>query len=235
MKNTKRKDDLLKLALKKQGNGGRIYQLISSGKIDKIIEQITDDKTEAVKSSLIKKGYLTGNEQFIDMLSNFMYYFDMKFPTVDHKDMMIQLILESQVPEFLLCKKYWGDNNNIPYFTYNIDRTIANNFFHNISFVYEPKVFDKYGINPRKMKLDHKEDLEVIIKFLKELLWTNINEYSIVYLFDEFSVREKVVKKGCKNKTQLEILQLLMDDYKMHFEFLLKDYEEKKDLLKFIK
>ena len=90
LKNKKRKEDLKQLALKKMDNGGRIYQLINSNKLDKAIDLITDEKTPAIKTTLVKKGYLTGNEQFIDMISNFLYYFDKNFPTVGHKDLMIQ-------------------------------------------------------------------------------------------------------------------------------------------------
>ena len=76
MKNKARKEQLKKLALKKSDNGGRIYQLINSGVLDKAIDRITEEKTPTIITTIIKKGYLTGNEQFIDMINNFIYYFD---------------------------------------------------------------------------------------------------------------------------------------------------------------
>lgn len=106
VKNKTRKEQLKKLALKKKDNGGRIYQLINSNVLDKAIDLITDERTPTIVTSIVKKGYLTGNEQFIDMINNFIYYFDSNFPTVCHKDLVLEFILEGQVPDFLLCKKY---------------------------------------------------------------------------------------------------------------------------------
>lgn len=234
MKNKNRKEDLKQLALKKMDNGGRIYQLINSNKLDKIIDLITDEKTPAIKTTLVEKGYLTANEQFIDMLSNFLYYFDMNFPSVGHKDLMIQFILESQTPEFLLCKKYWGDNNNIPYFTKEMDKAIVNNFYNNVIFTDDYKTFQKYKIFPHKMNLEDRKDLNTLIKFMKDIAWTNYNDYSLVYLFDEFGEKERVFSKTYKNKGKLEIYRLLMDDYRMHFDILISHYEDKKELLKII-
>ena len=235
MKNKKRKEDLKQLALKKSDNGGRLYQLINSNKIDKIIDLITDEKTPAIKTTLVEKGYLTGNEQFLDMLNNFLYYFDMNFPTVSHKDLMIQMILESQVPEFLLCKKYWGDNDNIPYFTKEMDKTIINNFYNNVIFTDDYKTFQKYKIFPHKMNFEDKDDRDIVINLMKGIAWTNINDYSLVYLFDEFGTREKEFRKHYKDKGKLEIYKILVEDYRMHFDILLSHYEKKKELLKYLK
>ena len=58
LKNKTRKEELKQLALKKVDNGGRIYQLINSNKLDKIIDLITDEKTPAIKTTLVEKGYL---------------------------------------------------------------------------------------------------------------------------------------------------------------------------------
>ena len=73
MSKKNRKEELKKLLLNESvGSYGRIYQLIQSGKLDKIIDKITDEKTDTKVSSIVKKGYLTGNEQFLDILSNFI-------------------------------------------------------------------------------------------------------------------------------------------------------------------
>lgn len=235
LKNKSRKEELKRLSLRKLDNGGRIYQLLCSNKLDKIIDLITDDKTPAIKTSFVKKGYLTGNEQFLDMLSNFLYYFDMNFPTVTHKDLMIQMILESQTPEFLLCKKYWGDNDNIEYFKNSMDKTIALNFYNNTIFIDDGKTFQRHKIIPHKMNLDDRKDLDIVLNFMKDILWTNINIFSNVYLFHHYAVKEKSFKRTCKGKNQLEIFSMLLGDYRMHFDILLKNYHENKKILNFLK
>ncbi len=235
LKNKNRKEDLKKLALKRSDNGGIIYQLLCSNKLDKIIDLITDERTPAIKSSFVKKGYLTGNEQFLDVLSNFLYYFDMKFPAITHKNLMIQMILETQVPEFLLCKKYYGDNENMDYFRDGMDKAIVYNFYDNTIFIDDGKTFQQYKIIPHKMNLDDRKDLDIIIDLMRDLSWTNINSYSIGYLFYNFAVKEKSFRKTYKSKNQLEIYLMLMNDYRMHFNILLENYRENKKILNFLK
>lgn len=63
-----RKKELKKLALKNAFNGGTIYKMINEGKVDHIIKEINDEKTIPNVTCMVKKGYLTGNEQFLEIL-----------------------------------------------------------------------------------------------------------------------------------------------------------------------
>ncbi len=235
MKNNVRKEQLKKLALKKSDNGGRIYQLINKNILDKAIELITDEKTPTIITSLVKKGYLTGNEQFIDMLNNFIYYFDSKFPTICHKDLMLEFILENQVPEFLLCKKYWGDNNNMQYFINSMDKAIVNNFYETILFIDDRVLFKPFIKNLQSIDLDNNDDLESIMKFLKSLLWTNINNFSTLYLFQNFHLNLKKFQRKNKDKNPLEVYYHVINEMKIHYEMLIDSYYKNKGILKYVK
>lgn len=235
MKNKKRKEQLKRLAIKKEDNGGRIFQLINSGVLDEAIDRITDEKTPTIITTIVKKGYLTGNEQFIDMISNFIYYFDSKFPTVCHKDLMLELIFENQIPDFLLCKKYWGDNSNMQYFIDSMDKAIVYNFNETLLFIDDNIMFKKFIKNPREINLDNKKDLEAITHFMKSLLWTNLGSYSVMFLFQSFYIKVRNFKKNNKSKNEMEIYKHIIQEVQMHYEILINSYYKNKEILKFVK
>ena len=64
-----RKKDLMDLVLKKgSAINGILYKIIQNGYLDKVINKITDERVKTPTTSITKKGYLTGNEQFLDSL-----------------------------------------------------------------------------------------------------------------------------------------------------------------------
>lgn len=235
MKNKTRKEELKKLALKKKDNGGRIYQLINKNVLDKVIDRITDEKTTTIVTSIVKKGYLTGNEQFIDMLNNFIYYFDSKFPTICHKDLMLEFIFENQVPEFLLCKRYWGDNKNMQYFIDSMDKTIIHNFYETILFLDDKVMFKPFIKTIQSINLDNRDDLDSVLRFLKKLVWTNIDNFSALYLFKDFHLEVKRFQRENKEKNSLEVYYHVINNVKMHYDILINSYYKNKGILKYIK
>lgn len=231
MNNKLRKEQLKKLALKKGGNGGRIYQLLNSNVLDNVIDLITDEKTPATVTSIIKNGYLTGNEQFLEVLDEFIYYFDSLFVTVEHKDMMIQMILETQIPEFLLAKKYWGDNSFIPYYQFNINKTIIYNFYISLQRIYEHidvNILKNNHIN-KKMNLDSPSDVKTILKFMQLLAITNFHDYSIMYLFYNYDEFFKQFKERYSKKDDHEIEEILIRNFVNHFDMLFDNFNKKKE------
>ena len=223
------------MALKKSDNGGRIYQLIDKNILDKAIDLKKKKKTPTIVTSIVKKGYLTGNEQFIDMLNNFIYYFDSKFPTICHKDLMLEFILENQIPEFLLCKKYWGDNDNMQYFINSMDKAIVNNFYETILFIDDRSLFRPFIKNLQNLNLDNKNDLESVMEFLKKLIWTNINDFSTLYLFQNFHLNIKSFQRKNKDKNPLEVYYYVINEMKIHYEMLIDSYYKNKGILKYVK
>ena len=241
MKSSKRKEDIKNLLLKKQVSSyGRIYQLIETGKLDKVIDKITDEKTNTIITSIVKKGYLTGNEQFLDVLANFISYFDRNFPTISYRDFMLESMFENDdVPEFLLCKKYWGDNDNIPYYTYEMKKFIVSNFRDTLfqTRVHLDRTIWKCMDQHLIVNLDDEKEVEWLFDKMKQLCWTNINNYSLIYLFSNwnksFIAMEKIVKR--QGKDMLEASIRVNNDYGMHLEMLFDNYLKNKKILKDLK
>ena len=241
MKENNRKEDLKKLLLNVSvGSYGRIYQLIQTGKLDKIIEKITDEKTDTKVSSIVKKEYLTGNEQFLDILSNFISFFDRSFPPIAYRDYLLESIFDTKdIPEFLLCKKYWGDNDNIPYFTFQIKRHIVSNFR---DILYQTKselnsYIWKYFGDKLNIDLNDEKAVDRLFSKMQELCWTNVNCYSIVYMFGNWSklfmkIGNTMKRKG---KSPIEAVKIVNDNFATHIDILYDNYLKNKKLLNYVK
>ena len=232
-----KRDKLEKLTLNMNvSNSGIIYQLLNSKSIDRLFKNITDEKTYIEGKSLIKKKYLNGDEQFIIVLNHFITFFEYHFPTISYKDLHIGFILEYINPEFLFCKKCCEDNETNDYYQLEMKKAIIYNFYDNIQYLYsenDRKFWDRVKIK-KDMDLNNNECVEIIFNFLKKVAFANINEYSTIYLFDNYrSYLKKIDPKG-KNKTCENILKAF-DETKKHYGLqyssLLNNYIKKEDYL----
>ena len=232
-KREKLKEIALKMIL---GNSGIIYQILNSKMIDDLLKRITEDKTNIEGKSLMNKKYLSGDEQFIVLLNHFINFFDYHFPMINYKDLHIGYIMEYNIPEFLFCKKCCEDNDTIEYFQFEMKKLVVYNFYENIQYLYsenDRKFWDRVKIK-EDMDLNNNECVEIIFNFLKKVAFANINEYSTIYLFDNYrSYLKKIDPKG-KNKTCENILKAF-DETKKHYGLqystLLNNYIKKEDYL----
>lgn len=224
----KRKKELIEIAISKYTNGGIIFILINEGHLDHIINKITDEITPTNSKAIIKKGYLTGNEQFINVLSEMISYFSDIFCTIKHKEIALEFILEQTTPNFLLCKKYWGDNSFISYYTKNMNILFVKNFYDNIKFIYY-EYFDFFqSINIEdNLKLNKTKDVNLILDFMIKLIWCNCerNQYSINYIFSNYKLYIIKLKNKYKNK-RIHKYRLVYDDYIMHWDLLISEYKK---------
>lgn len=226
----KRKKELMQLALEENFHGSDIYRLIKDESLDHIISKITKKITRTNTRSIVEKGYLTGDEQFIQLLAEFINYFNSKLPPIVHKINQISLLLENQIPEWILCKKYWGNNDNIKYFITNFDKTIVNHFYENIIFVYDQfnDVFKAENIT-KEMSLDNPDDVKIIFDFLKKMVWANPNEFGIYFLFESSScVIEEYTEKNPEPEKMKEVVTKHIF---VHWENLIENYLKRKDLI----
>lgn len=228
-----RKNELKNIALKEYSNGYLMFYLIDNGDLDHIIQHITDKKTITNSTAIVKKGYLTGNEQFIDILGEVLYWFESSFPPLKRKEQHIRSIFENQIPKFMLCKKYWGDNSFIPYYKKNIKILFVRNFYENIKFIYDQyeDFFYKYNIN-NNFSLNNNNHLDTIYNFLIEMIWCNYDTglLSLNYLFSNYHTSIKNFKnryKKDKGKTNYYVLQ----DYINHWEHLIHNYNKNIDII----
>ena len=78
-------------------------------------------------------------------------------------------VLRNVEPKFLLCKNYWGDNNFIDYYRFNIRQLLVTNFYNNLMLLYREGKINRFcnylKIRPR---LSLKKEDDDIITYYKE-------------------------------------------------------------------
>lgn len=199
MKKSANKERIYNITLKSKNiDKGDIIALLDTDCLDNVINRITKDKTILNCNSINKKSYLTGEEQFIDLLSNFIYYFRMMLPTIVHNNMCIYNIFKNQVPTILLNKDYYHDNKNEGY-NKEFKKLIVRNMYDNIKILYpnfSNKVWKKFKISDN-MDIGNDKDVDTLFNFMRLLTWSNINEYAIFYLFDSltFAIYDMMKKR----------------------------------------
>lgn len=181
-----KKETLKKIALNKTAYGADIYRLIEDGCLDETIKNINDKPTYQFKND--KDKYLDGNEQFIDILCAFIIYFNRMFAPLTFKEAYLRNIFEGKKIEYFLCKKYIGDNNYIPFFKYNMQKIIIENFYKNIIYVYNEyeSFFIKNNIT-KNLDLNNKSDVEIIFNFLRKIVWCNYDEFQLICVFENYN------------------------------------------------
>ena len=196
-----------------------IIKLINQNKIDYLIERITNTKTKANKTSIIKKRYLSQYEQFISLLNTFIYIFKEDFYFLNNTDYIIEKLLQDKRnTKFLLSKKYIGNNNNTHYFSYNIKKLISNKFYNSIKKLSNESETINNFIKKNKIKIKktklHKDEIENIYNILIKLSLSNAKTLNNFLLFEN-------INEYTKNKKHFII----------EWELMIKNYYQKIDAI----
>lgn len=148
--------------------------------------------------------------------------------------LILQLVLENgKNDDFFLCKNYWGNNDFIKYFKYNIEKYIVTAFYDNLKSVAEVSDKVKYflkekGIIINKISLRHHDDVSKLYKLLRELSVSNHDTWSSLFLFSNLQ------KQILEMKDEIDIVDRsirLLENYALQYEIAIKNYYSKKDAI----
>lgn len=209
-----------------------ILKLLNQGNINDLVNKITDTKVKISVTSLTKKNYLSGNEQFLSLLNNFIYTFKENFYFLNNNfDYIIELLLQNEkYTTYLLCKRYIGDNKNIKYFSYNIKRLTTYGFYYNIKkLAKKSELINQFAkdnnLNLRKNIIDSEEGLDYLYNALLKLSICNAKELNNVLLFEDTKhyYNQFVTKYKFTNTTKKNIY----DHYIRMWEKMINNYYKK--------
>lgn len=234
----KRKNKLMKLTLNSNlTNEATIYTLIKKGIIDHLIVKLNDIKTYTNSKSIVKKGYLTSEEQFLDILNNFISIYYQDFCYVGkYKELILENILRNDKKNmFFLCKHYWGDNEFIPYFNYNIKRFIIMGFYMNLKVLNKESEQIQTMLRQKRMKinnlcLSHTEDVNKLYNLLITIASCNSKEYCLMYLFDDITIAINEIENQY-HYGDIKSKSITINHYVMQWERLIENYYNKKDII----
>ena len=196
-------------------NIGNIWQLFNDNYLDKFINKLNDE-TVIINSYLDKnKNYLTSEEQFLQILDNYITFFNNKFTFVILREIILKLIFINNNSEFLLCKKYIGDNNQINYFKQNYILFTIETFYKNCQKLYNflEKDLNSIDININKININNNDDAKKILDILINLCIINKNSYDIIYLFKDIDNNHKMTNS-------------IYDIYVVQWKNLIKNYHQ---------
>jgi len=179
---------------------GRIFQIIKKGTLDKIIKKVDNQ------------------DDFLQALNTFIDYFDTTFISLLHKNECISLILENQSPAFLLNKEYLS---NIDKQLYNMKKTIVTNFYNNVLFIYNDipyRKWDKFNIS-NNMNINSHADIDTLEKTMLKLIWSNIGNKQLYYLFKDSKILYTNMKPDTKDN-----ISFIKNLYREEYENMIDNY-----------
>ena len=208
MQFNKRKKKLLKLLEKDFSEHSALsYLLIRTGKLDNVIKKMNNEITIPNATCLVKKGYLSSEEQFIDVLYHVIRRINVNFWFLTEKNTIIEAILNfDETLPLLLNKNYVGNNDFIPFYNYHTEKACVCNFYKILKFIDRSILIDNFlkdnKINIDKFNLNSEKDVEKLFNLLRLICICNCNSYHLFYIFsDNMNERNKNMYK-----TQIEIL-----------------------------
>lgn len=214
-----------------------IIKLLNSGKINELIEQITDTKTKVNIDTLLNKNYLTGNEQFLTLLSNFIFIFKEDFYFLHNNfDSIVEILLQNQkYTKFLLCKKYIGNNDYLSYFSFNIKRLIVCGFYINIKKLSKKSIIIKNftkenNINLRKNLINSKKGIDNLYNVLLKISICNTKTLNSILLFENINHYTELSIKRYKDNNN-KIKSSIYEYYIKEWENMIKNYNKKIDAI----
>lgn len=235
-----RKEKMLKIVFNGDysSNDALIYKFLVNSTLDKLIKKLEDGKTECIKSTICnytRKGYLTSEEQFLDLVNNFIVTFKINFYFLGcHDTLILQIILESEKnSDFLLSKNYWGNNDNIPYFKYNIKKYIITPFYDNLKSIVKISDNVEYFLKEKNIKINKidlkkEKDVNKLYELLRELSVCNPSAWCSLFLFR--GLQDQIVEM--KNEPNIEYRSIkMLENYAIQYEIAIKNYYEKKDAI----
>ena len=160
-----------------------IYFLLVNHKLDDIIDKLDEKEVILEQSSVVKKGYLTSEEQLLDTLKYIIDCFDNEFWFIKtNRNIIIDcLIHSSKAQELIYSKKYVGDNQHLDYFFGLFQEIMIDNFKKILlySTIDLQEIFEKNKIKD----LDDKKEMNFLRQWLKRGELKNIKFINPTLLF----------------------------------------------------
>lgn len=200
---------------------GIMQELINKGVFDKILKINLKKEDKEDNNQNVE-------ESFIEKLTFFVDFFHNNFPSIKEKGHILELILTTNIPEFLTTPITLKELND-KYIIYSMKKTIVNNFLtifkqirNNIPIQELNKIKIKYNYN-----LDKLTDVENLFNLLKDLVITNItNDDNLIYLFDNYANKMTKIEKEY-NLNKKETINKINNEYTYYYKKIFNNYQKR--------
>ncbi|MGM9882376.1 MAG: hypothetical protein ACI31S_05995 [Bacilli bacterium] len=178
------------------------FFLIHTGKLDNVINLLDDKVTIPDTTCLVKRGFLTSEEQFVDVLEYVIRIINSEFWFLVDKNTIIEAILNFDSSlNLLLSKNYIGNNKYIEFYEIGVKKICIFNFYNVLKFIDQSELVEEFLVNHEidlnSFDIESNNDIIKLFKVLKLIAICNYNSYHLLYLFNN--------RMSNKNKKMFEI------------------------------
>ena len=171
----------------------------------------------------------------MDILSKFIYVFKDDFYFLNNTfDSIVEALLQNNnYNKFLLCKKYFGNNEYMPYFSFEFRRLIVCGFYNNLKILSKEsplinKFIEDSQIILKNNLLDNNKGIESLYNALLKISICNAKEMNTILLFE--NIDNYIKQSEQLYKTNDLILKSSIQTYYVNeWEKMIKNYYVKSD------
>lgn len=167
---------------------------------------------------MLKKGYLTSEEQFISILDNFITYFLDIVSDVNFGENIFKVCINTKVWDIFLDKKYFydNDNDNMEYFYYHFNLVIIDSFYYNLNLLKDDLIYelDSLALDINRFDVKRKGDVKKVATLLNDICFVNKSRsYMLFSLFN---------KMDHSRELALNHFEILFSNYFKNIKFLME-------------
>ena len=208
-----------------------IFDLFNNGYLDKFINNLNDQPIMINYCTFQNKNLLTSEEQFLQIIDNYITFFNKKFTFITLKELIIKLIFYNNDNKIFHSKKYIGNNKYINYFNKNYILFTIQIFYKNCKKLYThlKSELDSININITEININNIAEANKILDILIDLCITNKNAYDLIYLFKDI---DNAIVNVKTNEPTEKVKSSIYDIYIIQWKNIINNYHKNKAFLK---
>ncbi len=219
-------------------NSAIIYKLYINNELKPLLNRIKPGNVKVKYNRVIKKLYITAEEQFITTLDCFITYFQNHFSFIRSADieLILPLLFKSKYCDIFFCKYNKNEDKFIGYYINHFKKIITDHFANNLmllSTFMQIKLDLTDDFNIKKIDFDNQDIVDKLFEFLIDLVYCNNDIYDIYCLFESIYNYERRLLS--KKRNILDVDEACLKYYSIKWESNLDNYYKKIDFIRQIR
>lgn len=223
-----KKKKILRIVLNSEyiQNKQLIFTFLLGNTLDNYINNLDNNKVKININTVVKKGYLTSEEQFLSILDSFITYLLSIINNIKLLEKTFDMCVNNEHGKILLSKKYIFDNDNINYFYNKFNLMIINNFYNNIFALKRELMYelDTIDIKVEKYNINNPQSIKKIAQLLGDICFINRDrEYMLLSMFNSIDTISK--------ELFINHFEILLSNYLKNINFIIEYHKLRENII----
>lgn len=223
-----KKKKILRIVLNSEyiQNKQLIFTFLLGNTLDNYINNLDNNKVKININTVVKKGYLTSEEQFLSILDSFITYLLSIINNIKLLEKIFDMCVNNDHGKILLSKKYIFDNDNINYFYNKFNLMIINNFYNNIFALKRELMYelDTIDIKVEKYNINNPQNIKKIAQLLGDICFINRDrEYMLLSMFNSIDTISK--------ELFINHFEILLSNYLKNINFIIEYHKLRENII----